>query len=153
MTKTIFFVIAFLGLGCANSPQGRAVQLVVASDAAADEVANGYDEFVESKVAECDEKLDPEVNTKADAKECLGVASSDDGERLKKVLETLVVIQLAVKLAVECESNPLKVPDEFRAKCVEGQEADWAALSSALMATWRDLAPFLNAVREHAGGK
>ena len=153
MIRFLMMMALVLSFGCASTPEGKAVQLVVASDAAADEIAAGYLVYVDAKTAECDEKLDPEVNTKEDAKECLGMASSDNGKRLKKILEVLVVAQLAVKIAVECESNPLKVPAEFKAKCVDGQAADWKALAAALTSAWGDLAPFFDAVRRFAGGK
>lgn len=154
-TMIQFLMVMFLAMsfGCANTPKGKAIQLVVASDAAADEIANGYEKFVEVKVVECDEKLDPEVNNKEDVEDCLGLADEIQGERLKKMLEILVVAQLAVKIAVECESNPLKVPKEFKAKCVDGQAADWKALAVALTSAWSDLAPFFDAVRGFAGGR
>ena len=133
--------------GCANTNKGRAVQFVVASDAAADEIADTYEPFVDKRVAECDAKLDPEKNTLQDAKDCLGVASSDSGKSLKGFMEVLVAAQLAIKIAVECEDNPLKVPDEFRSNCIEGQEADWTALVTNLTSAWDSLRPFLTAIR------
>ena len=141
---------AVLALGCANTPKGKAIQLVVASDAAADEIAAGYKGYVETKTIQCQDKLDPEVNTKEEAKDCLGVASSAGGERLKKILEVLVAAQLVIKLAVECESNPLKVPQEFREKCVDAKKADWRLMVDTLMSAWDGLKPYFEAVR---GGK
>ena len=133
--------------GCASTDKGRAVQLVVASDAAADEIADQYESFVNNRVAECDAKLDPEKDSLEDAKNCLGVASSDSGKALKVFTEILVAAQLAIKLAVECEDNPLKVPEEFRANCLEGQKADWKALGETLASAWDSLRPFLTAIR------
>jgi len=146
-------LVSAVSLGCASTPKGKAIQLVVASDAAADEISTGYEAYVEAKVAECDAKLDPEKNTKEDAKDCLGIASSDDGKRLLKVMESLVAVQLAIKIAVECESNPLKVPEAFRANCIDGQKADWGALAASLTSVWQELAPFFEAVRGVTGGK
>ena len=83
--------------------------------------------------------------------DCLGMASSSDGERLLKLMETLVQAQLMVKIAVECESNPLKVPREFMAQCIDGQGADWRALTMSLTSAWADLAPFLEAIRGFTG--
>lgn len=149
----LIVMLVAMAMGCAATPKGRATQLVVASDGAADEISAGYESYVDAKVAECDAKLDPETNTKEDAKDCMGMASSDEGKRLLKMMEVLVAAQLAIKIAIECESNPLKVPKEFKTKCIDGQKADWKALAASLISAWEGLAPFFEAVRKHAGGK
>jgi len=151
----VMFLFVFglvLPTGCANTHKGRAIQLVVASDAAADGLADGYKEFVSAKVVECDAKLDPEKgHTKSDVEECLGLADPIEGERFLKAVETLVALQLVIKIAVECGSNPLKIPKEFQKECVEGKKADWQAMAASLASAWKQLAPFFEAVRGFAG--
>jgi hypothetical protein len=137
-------------LACATTHEGRAIQLVVASDAAADTAAAGYADFRDGMQAKCNAKLDPEVNTKSDAKECMGLASSDNGKKFLKIVEVIVAAQLAIKIAVECDTNPLKLPVEFREQCIDAKAADWKALAATLTSAWDQLRPFYLAI---AGSK
>ena len=145
--KKLSVIFFFLSLGCASTNVGRATQLVVASDSVADQVADAYVTFVDTRVASCDEKLDPEKNTKEEAQECLGLASSDSGEKLKVIMKGLVAAQLAIQIAVECETNPVKLPAEFRDRCVAGQKANWQALTSTLMDVVTELKPYFESVK------
>jgi len=140
--RWLLAALAFLLLAsCASTHKGRAAQLVVASDAAADEIAAGYADLRDAREAECDAKLDPRANTVSDAKACLGVFSSDGGRKLRVAVEALVAAQLAVKLAIECDGNPLSVESSCHGS------PDWAELYGALMSTWDDVRPYLEAVR------
>lgn len=149
-TTKLVVVTCLLSLSssCATTHQGRAIQLVVASDAAADEVADRYKMFVDERVASCDKQLDPEKDTKADAVTCLGLASSENGTKLKAIIEILVAAQLAIKIAVECDVNPLKLPDKFREQCVDAKKADWLLLAKQVANAWDDLRPYFEAVKE-----
>lgn len=130
---------------CAATPKGRAVQYVVASDAVADEVADGWDEYVDTEIAHCRETLPgTDLDNKAGREECLGLAGK--GEALEAAMEVLVVSQTAVSVAVMCESNPLKVPQEFISKCVE--PTDWKALGADVLKAWENIRPFYEAVRK-----
>lgn len=141
---TIF--CATLLAGCASA-QTRAIQVVIASDGAADATAAGYKSFVRQRVAECDAKMDPAKNTKAEAEECLGLASPENGKRLSQVVSGLVAAQTAVKIAVECGTNPLKLPVEFRVQCVDAKKADWNQLAEAVSDAWDKMRPYFEAVK------
>ena len=130
---------------CAAAKAG-ATQFVVASDAAADELAAGWDGYVGVEIARCSGLLmGTERDTRDGREECLGLAGK--GEPLELGLEALVASQLAVKLAVECEANPLKVPQDFKAECVDAQKADWAALMKSLVEAWDTIKPYYTAMK------
>lgn len=143
---TFLILLAVLLVGCASTHRGRAVQLVVATDSAADTVADTYEAWAANRVGECEGIMTPETHTKTEFIGCLGRASSESGEALKKILQAMVAAQLAIKLAVECETNPLQLPAEFRAKCVDGKKADWRALRDNLLGVWEQLRPYFEAI-------
>lgn len=132
--------------GCAVAKNGAA-QFVVASDAAADELAAGWEGYVDDEIARCSNLLGgTDKDTKDGRKECMGLAG--EGEALEVGLEALIAAQLAVKIAVECDSNPLKVPAEFKEQCVDGAKTDWVALFNSLKSAWETLKPYYNAMKE-----
>lgn len=144
---TLIILLVCLLLGCASTNRGRAVQLVVASDSAADTIADTYDSWAANRIGECEGKLPPDKHTRGEFDQCTGLASSDGGKAMKKILQVVVAAQLAIKLAVECETNPLKLPQEFRDKCVDQKKADWRALRDNLLAAWEDLRPYFEAIQ------
>lgn len=119
--------------GCASTHKGRAIQLVVVSDAAADEIASGWDTFVDQKIAGCRESLGEESTPEA-REECLGIAGQ--GEPLEAAVQSLVVVQTVIKEAVKCE--------EFKS-CVK--EADWKNLKAEIYNAWRELEPYFQAIK------
>ena len=147
MRQKTFFLLILLLVGCASTHRGRAVQLVVASDSAADTVADTYESWAATRIGECEGKLPPDYHSLTEFKACLGFASSDGGKALKQILHAVVAAQLAIKLAVECETNPLQLPVEFRAQCVDAKKADWRALRDNLLGAWQQLRPYFEAIQ------
>ena len=87
-----------LGSGCASTPKGKAVQTVVLSDAIADEVSLNWASFVDRKIAECRAKG---LETMVEREECMGAAAG--GEVLAAAVDSLVLVQKAVKEGLMCE--------------------------------------------------
>lgn len=98
--------------GCASSPRARAAQTVIISDALADEVADQWEGFVDSRIESCRQK---NLETALEREECLGVAAN--GETLAGAASSLVLVQQSIKEGLKCE--------EFNT-CVK--EVDWNAL-------------------------
>lgn len=120
-------------VGCASTHKVRAIQLVIVSDAAADEVANGWDAFVDQKIAQCRESLGEE-STPEQREECLGIAAK--GDPLEVAVQSLVTVQAVIKEAVKCE--------EFKT-CVE--KMDWKQLKSEIFNAWSELEPYFQAIK------
>jgi hypothetical protein len=146
MKKLTIIVALTVGSGCATAKR-TATQLVIASDGAADELSIGWEAYVDAQIVRCSNELQgTERDTKEGRKECMGLAAK--GEALETGLEALVAAQSAVKIAVECDSNPLGTPAEFKAECVDGAKADWAALLGGLKTAWDNLKPYYSAMKE-----
>ena len=142
MKKLVINLAALLLLmtSCAAAKTG-ATQLVVASDAAADELAQGWGGYVDAEIVRCSNLLGgTDRDTKDGRKECMGLAGK--GEELELGLEVLVAAQLAVKLAVECDANPLKTPKEFKMQCVDEAKPDWVVLMKSLGDAWDSIKPY-----------
>lgn len=139
----ILMVSIFIG-GCANTPKGRAVQVVVASDGVADEFAEQWDDLAHARIDKCR----AEGHETPDAREkCMGVFAKIKDE-VAAAVETLVAAQMAIKLAVECESNPLKMPAEALAKCGTDKAADWKALEAQVMNAVDAIRPIIQEIRK-----
>lgn len=119
--------------GCASTHKSRAAQLVIISDATADEIAASWGPFVDAKIGECREGLGTE-STPEQRKECLGVAA--DGEILEAAVQTLMAIQTTIKEGVKCEE--LKT-------CAD--EVDWKSLVAEITGAWAALKPFVAAAK------
>ena len=119
--------------GCASTHKSRAAQLVIISDATADEIAANWGPFVDEKIAECREELGAE-STPEKREECLGIAAN--GKILEVAVQTLIASQTAIKEGVKCE--------ELKA-CA--QEVDWKALAVEVAGAWGALQPFVAATR------
>jgi hypothetical protein len=140
--QLLALALVFVAPGCASTPKGKATQLVVATDAGADAFADGWSAYVDGEIARC--RAGAGGDTAESRAACLGKAG--EGEALEPLLEALVAAQLAVKIAVECEDNPLKVPAEFKAECVDGN-ADWNALGAKVLDAWKAVQPFYEAMK------
>lgn len=120
--------------GCANTHKGRAVQLVMASDAIADELATAWESGVDAQIEHCKTTLSEEDLASSEKKaECMGIFGKGDG--LEAATQTLVSTQLTIKEAVKCEE--LKT-------CPK--EVDWQALKSTALDAWNALKPYYQAI-------
>jgi hypothetical protein len=141
----IIILLVTSPLACATTSKQRAIQFVVASDALADEIGDGWSTYVDGEIDRCRSTLEgTDEDTPEGRESCLGYAAKGDG--LETALKALVAAQLAVELAVMCESNPLKVPQEFLHKCTE--PTDWQALGVAVFDAWQSIRPFYEAMRK-----
>ena len=104
--------LTLLLTSCAATPKGRAIQTVVVSDAVADEVASNWSDFVDRRIAHC---RTLGLETPAEREDCLGSAAH--GEILAASMDSLVIVQRAIRAAVKCEKLDV---------CLE--EVDWVAL-------------------------
>jgi hypothetical protein len=121
--------------GCASSHKGRAIQLVMASDAIADEVAAGWSAGVDAQIEHCKSTLSEEDLASSEKKaECMGVFG--EGEGLEAATQSLVTVQTTIKEAVKCEE--LKT-------CAK--EVDWAELKTSVMDSWTALKPYYEALK------
>jgi hypothetical protein len=120
--------------GCANTNKGRAVQLVMASDAIADEVAGPWEAGVNAQIDHCKSTLGDE-SIKEKREECMGIFGK--GEGLEAATQTLVSTQTAIKEAVKCEE--LKT-------CPK--QVDWAELKEAALNAWSALKPYYDAIKK-----
>jgi hypothetical protein len=139
---TLFITMLTILPACATTPKQRAIQFVVASDAVADELGDGWGGYVDDEIARCRASLSDEADTPDEREKCLGYAAK--GDALELAMEALVVSQVAVEVAVTCESNPLKVPKEFLHKCAE--PADWQALEQGVFNAWQNIRPYYEAM-------
>lgn len=147
MTRFNIFAIslfAFVLSACASTHKGRAMQVVVASDGVADEMATQWDEQAHARIDKC--RAEGHA-TAEDRTECMGVFAKIKDE-VDAALAALVAAQMAIKLAVECESNPLKMPDEFLDRCVKDKKADWKALEAQVMEAWDTIRPLFQEIKE-----
>lgn len=127
-------VLIFLG-ACA-SPRSTAIQVAVASDLAADRLAQGWSAATEAKIEICRATL-PENSTPDDRRVCLGLFSPENTDRVIDAVEALVAVQKLVKQAAECE--------ELR-MCAES--LDWAQVARDIKVLWSDLLPYVRALQE-----
>lgn len=141
---TIISLFALVFSACAITHKGRAIQLAVASDGVADEVALQWDKQGHARIDKCRAEGH---ETKEARGRCMGLYAilKDDVEAM---LEALVAAQMAVRLAAECDSNPLKVPVEFLDRCVEGEQADWKALAKQITVAWDAIRPLFQEIRK-----
>ncbi len=119
-------------MGCAASSKGRAAQLVVVSDAAADELAAGWEKFATAQIEYCKETLVDDA-TEGQRSKCVGIAAK--GEALEAAVQSLIAVQTIIKEATKCEE--LKT-------CVE--EVDWKTLKTEIFNAWIELKPFYEAI-------
>lgn len=120
--------------GCANTNKGRAVQLVMASDAIADEIANAWEIGVDAQIDHCKSTLsEEELQDKQSKTNCMGIFGK--GENLEATVQTLVSVQTVIKEAVKCEE--LKT-------CT--QEVDWSELKATVLDAWGALKPYYDAI-------
>jgi hypothetical protein len=118
--------------GCANTHKGRAVQLVMASDAIADEIAQGWEVGVGAQIVHCQNTLGEESTSEQRA-DCMGIFGK--GEALEAATQALVTTQIAIQEAVKCEE--LKT-------CP--QKVDWQALKTTMLETWNTLRPYYDSI-------
>ncbi len=122
--------------GCANANKGRAVQLVMASDAIADEIATAWETGVDAQINHCKSTLsEEELQDKQAKSDCMGIFGN--GEGLDAAVQTLVSTQTVIKEAVKCEE--LKT-------CA--QEVDWDELKGSVLAAWSALKPYYDAIKK-----
>ncbi len=135
MKTAIFSVgLALFASGCATTPKGRAVELVVISDPAADQMAAGWEAFVDAQVDHCRSTLGDDA-TKEQREDCMGLAGK--GEPIEPVVQALVMVQTAIKEGVKCEE--LK-------SCAS--KVNWKELRDEIIATWNELKPYIDAIGE-----
>jgi hypothetical protein len=121
--------------GCASTHKGRAIQLVIASDAIADEIAAGWSAGVDAQIGHCQTTLSPADLSSPDRKaECMGIFGK--GAPLEAATQSLVTVQTAIKEAAKCEE--LKT-------CPKA--IDWAALKTSVLASWEALKPYYEALK------
>ena len=121
--------------GCASSHKGRAIQLVMASDAVADEVAAGWSAGVDAQIEHCKTTLSEEELASSEKKaECMGVFGK--GDALDAATQSLVTVQVTIQEAVKCEE--LKT-------CPK--EIDWKALKESVLESWDTLKPYYEALK------
>lgn len=132
-------------VACSSIQKERAVQYVVSTDAAADQVAVAWPAYVDSEIERCrDELAGTERDNPQGRRECLGIAAKGDG--LEVAVKALIVAQQAVEVAVQCEENPLKVPQEFAMECVA--PVDWEQLATDVKKAWNGFKPYWEAVNK-----
>lgn len=137
MRKRLILSLALITplMGCANTHKGRAIQLVVVSDAVADEVAAGWSAGVDAQIVHCQATLSEDDLESSEKKaECMGIFGK--GEPLEAATQALVTVQTAIKEAAKCEE--LK-------SCAK--EVDWQELKGQILAAWEELKPYYEAVR------
>lgn len=118
--------------GCANTHKGRAVQLVMASDAIADEIATTWEAGVNAQIDHCKTTLGDD-SSQEKREECMGIFGK--GEGLEAATQTLVSAQTTIKEAVKCEE--LKT-------CPK--EVDWQSLKATALDSWAALKPYYEAI-------
>lgn len=135
MRRIIFSVALVSSLtGCANTHKGRAVQLVMASDAIADEIAKSWSAGVDAQISHCKAALgEGDGVTNEQRAECMGIFGK--GDPLEAATQTLVSAQTTIKEAVKCEE--LKT-------CPE--KVDWKALKDTVLDAWNALKPYYDAI-------
>lgn len=121
--------------GCASA-KVTATRIVAASDIAADELADTWSAASDSRIAECRTK---DLPTPEERAECLGPFKPAETQKVVAAIQALVVVQLAVKSAAECE--------ELKA-CVE--KTDWRTLATEAAEAWAALKPYILAAREQS---
>jgi len=127
-------VFALSMAGCANSHKGRALSLVMASDAVADEVANVWEAGVDAQIEHCKQTLSQEQLEDSQAKaDCMGIFGKGDG--LEAATQTLVTTQTAIAEAAKCEE--LK-------SCPS--QVDWQKLKTEVLEAWTALQPYYDAI-------
>lgn len=135
--------LALVLSGCAMTHKGRAVATVVASDGVADEVAEQWDERAHARIDKCREAELPDEDAR---RECLGVFALIKDE-LEAIVASLVAAQSAIKLAVECEDNPLKMPQEALKNCGTAKQTDWRELEAQVMDAVDAIRPLIQEIR------
>lgn len=121
--------------GCASSHKGRAIQLVMASDAIADEIAAGWSAGADAQIEHCKSTLSEDDLASPEKKaECMGIFVK--GDVLETATQSLVTVQTTIKEAVKCEE--LKT-------CA--QEVDWETLKNSVMDSWAALKPYYEALK------
>ena len=135
MSRLIFSGIFALSVaGCADTSKGRALQLVMASDAVADEVAQAWEAGVDAQIEHCKETLSEEQLQDSQAKaDCMGIFGKGDG--LEAATQALVTTQTAIAEAAKCEE--LK-------SCPK--QIDWDKLKTEVLETWGALRPYYDAI-------
>ena len=135
MRHAIFSVaLAVFLAGCANTHKGRAVQLVMASDAVADEIAQSWEAGVDAQIQHCKATLgEGEQVTSEQKEDCMGIFGK--GEPLEAATQALVTVQVSIQEAVKCEQ--LKT-------CP--QKVDWKSLKATALDAWTALRPYYEAI-------
>lgn len=127
-------LVAFSLSGCAHGPKAVATNIVAASDAAADSLADSWAAAVRVQVEECRTKDLPTVQAR---KDCLGMFKPAETQKVIAAVQALVAVQTAVKAAAECEALDSCIAD-----------TDWAALASEVNEAWSAILPYVRAVKE-----
>ena len=124
--------------GCANGNHAKsvAVNIVVASDVAADTLADAWSDGASVRIDECRAL---QLETPEERADCMGLFHPDEVDKVVAGLTLLVAVQMAVKEAAECEAL---------STCL--QEVDWEALAEQAGAAWNALLPYVNAVKKEA---
>jgi len=131
---TAFALSAVLLTGaCAASARSTAATVVAASDATADTLAEVWSAASDARIDECRSQ---ELPTPDERLACLGEFAPENTAKVIAAVQALVVAQLAVKAAAECET--------FQT-CLE--KPDWQALAREAREAWAALLPFARAVK------
>ncbi len=134
--KRIALSLALLLPACAAAPKTIATGIVVASDVAADTLADAWSDGASARIDECRALY---LETEDERAECMGLFHPDEVDKVIAAVTALVAIQLAVKEAAECEE--LKT-------CA--QEVDWTELAAAAQDAWSAIKPYVTAVKENS---
>jgi len=132
--KRIALTLALTLPGCASTPRAVATYAVVASDIAADSLADGWAHATREQVAKC---RTLGLSSEEARAECLGKFHPAETDKVIAAMEVLVTVQLAVKEAAECESLKTCVGD-----------VDWPALASQAKTAWSALKPYAKTLKE-----
>lgn len=133
MKKLATLLVLSLSLAGCASGKALATGIVAASDATADSLADSWQAATAARVAECRAKS---LMSAHDRELCMGEFAPGETDKVIAAVQALVVVQLAVKAAAECET--------FNA-CIE--KTDWAGLAQQAKAAWDAIVPYVRVVK------
>lgn len=109
--------MVLLSTGCANSWQHTYASAATMKEFVTNTHKTGWSDPLNDQREECNESLDPEVNTKADFDECMGPYSVETNKKILTALEVYkskAAILSAVLLATDPENpDPEKLQEAF----------------------------------------
>ena len=131
MNKAYLAAVAAVSIGCAHTSKGVALEVVVASDQAADSIADDWASKTTAAIDKCRAPLSGSA-TREQRHACLGAYTPENAEKVAAAVKVLIAAQTQVKLAAECE--------EFKT-CVT--KPDWFTLAGRVMDAWKTLKPYV----------